>query len=192
MMDTSRNVGAVGVYYDGQSWWATFIAEVDNTPPGAPAPKPRPEPADKPKPTQRPVASQAPADDHASSVKAPEPTPVGLVADPTAEPAQAEPQRDVVVGASDDAAASSEPVATEPAPEQPSVRSRSSAPAIAPGAAVPISAPARGIGWQELLAVIAVLTLATFLLRGALQRPRHPLRWDDVPLEEREPVGAGR
>ena len=39
MMDTSRNVGAVGVYYDGQSWWATFIAEEDATPPGGRRPR---------------------------------------------------------------------------------------------------------------------------------------------------------
>jgi hypothetical protein len=35
MQDTSLNVGAVGIYYDGNTWWATFIAMIDNTPPGA-------------------------------------------------------------------------------------------------------------------------------------------------------------
>jgi hypothetical protein len=53
MMNTGKNVAAVGVYYDGSSWWATFIAEVDRTPPGGggaqPAQRPAPAPAAKPK-----------------------------------------------------------------------------------------------------------------------------------------------
>jgi uncharacterized protein YkwD len=39
MTNAGKNVAAVGIYYDGSTWWATFIAEVDSTPPGgAPAP----------------------------------------------------------------------------------------------------------------------------------------------------------
>ena len=34
MTDASRNVGAVGIHYDGERWWATFVANEDGTPPG--------------------------------------------------------------------------------------------------------------------------------------------------------------
>jgi len=34
MNNTGKNVGAVGVYWDGSTYWATFVAEVDTTPPG--------------------------------------------------------------------------------------------------------------------------------------------------------------
>jgi len=34
MNNTGKNVGAVGVYWDGSTYWATFVAEVDSTPPG--------------------------------------------------------------------------------------------------------------------------------------------------------------
>jgi hypothetical protein len=34
MNDTGKNVGAVGVYWDGSTYWATFVAEIDGTPPG--------------------------------------------------------------------------------------------------------------------------------------------------------------
>ncbi len=34
MQDTTLNTGAVGIYYDGTTWWATFIAYIDHTPPG--------------------------------------------------------------------------------------------------------------------------------------------------------------
>src|SRR5438094_125654 len=35
MTNSGKNVAAVGIYYDGSTWWATFIAEVDHTPPGS-------------------------------------------------------------------------------------------------------------------------------------------------------------
>jgi hypothetical protein len=49
MTNPGKNVGAVGVYYDGSTWWATFIAEVDRTPPGG---RPASQPAARPAPQQ--------------------------------------------------------------------------------------------------------------------------------------------
>jgi len=48
MSNPDKNVGAVGIYFDGSTWWATFIAEVDHTPPGSAASPPpsRPSAAD--------------------------------------------------------------------------------------------------------------------------------------------------
>src|SRR5438874_11984332 len=34
MNNSGKNVGAVGIYWDGSTYWATFVAEVDSTPPG--------------------------------------------------------------------------------------------------------------------------------------------------------------
>jgi uncharacterized protein YkwD len=169
MMDTSRNVGAVGVYYDGQSWWATFIAEVDSTPPGAPpTPKPRPAaPADTHE-TPKPQAKTAPSADDSSSSSAPDPTPAGIVVVATPAPEVADTASRAADEATDQPEAVPErdlpPVASEPAPLRSSVR------AIAADAAVPIE-PRPGIGWPELAAVVGVLSLATVLLRRSLVRP---------------------
>ncbi len=168
MMDTSRNVGAVGVYYDGQNWWATFIAEKDSTPPGVPAtPKPRPAaPADR---TPKPQATVAPpSDDSASSVAAPDPTPAVILAgaSPAADGRSA-PEPEVAAPAVDTPAARDvdvSPVAPEPGPLRSTVR------AIAEDAAVPIAARP-GIGWRELVAVSAVLSIATLLLERSVVRP---------------------
>ena len=190
MMDTTRNVGAVGVYYDGQSWWATFIAEKDATPPGAPAtPKPKPAvPADEQK-TPRPERTAAPSgdtssDDDASSARAssePAPSAVMVIATPAADATRDED------GASreptdDEAAAdvTASPVARELAPE------RAPVPVIAENAAVPVM-PRPGIGWPELAAVVGVLSLATVLLRRSLVRPP-PFGPEPVVDDVREPA----
>jgi hypothetical protein len=188
MMDTTRNVGAVGVYYDGQSWWATFIAEDDSTPPGgAPAPKAA---TKAPKPTSRPAEpAETPADatpeaEPASSVSAPSPSPVGLVSETSAPDDDAEPV----------ASADTEPdPATAAPPSEPArLRTRADVPAIASTAAEPVSAPVLDFGWQEFVAVIAVLALGTYILRGALVPTlRPPPRPPDVPVVDRELVGAG-
>jgi hypothetical protein len=55
---TDTNVAGVGVFFDGERWWATYIAMTDRTPPSGagrskpedtpkPEPKPKPEPAGK-------------------------------------------------------------------------------------------------------------------------------------------------
>lgn len=70
MTNSNKNVGAVGIYYDGSTWWATFIAEVDRTPPGGARPSqpsgtgvPRGESQPPPPRTQpRPADVQQPAD----------------------------------------------------------------------------------------------------------------------------------
>ena len=106
MTNSSKNVGAVGIYYDGTTWWATFIAEVDSTPPGGSRPAPPP-PA--PKTTTAPGASAAPAPQRTSAPaadvrRAPisSDTPVTGILPPTtagSEPAQAPVQATTPSGA---------------------------------------------------------------------------------------------
>jgi uncharacterized protein YkwD len=172
MLDASRNVGAVGVSYDGESWWATFIAEVDSTPPGAPAtPKPKPAaPADRddaPEPEVSAVPDVTDEDRGDTASSAPDATETGVVAAASAAP---------------DASAEPEPGDSEPATvrerERPAIDPEpavSSAPrdvpAIAESAAVPV-VPRPGIGWPELAAVAAVLSIATVLLADGSSRPR--------------------
>lgn len=66
MKDASRNVGAVGIHYDGQRWWATFIANEDRTPPGGGAAQ-APPPANPPSrraqaaPAAEPTRAQGPS-----------------------------------------------------------------------------------------------------------------------------------
>lgn len=177
MMDTSRNVGAVGVYYDGQNWWATFIAEKDSTPPGGapPTAKPKPAaPADRqktPKPHASARPSDDPADDASSPTSAPQATPVAVVA--TAAPSAASSAEPDVGSVQPD----EETRFVEPASvEAPGVRD---VPAIAASAAVAV-APQPGIGWPELAATAAVLALATVVLRRWFVERTPPSR--DVPL----------
>jgi hypothetical protein len=60
MQDTTLNTGAVGIFWDGSTWWATFIAYLDHTPPGAPAPAAPVAPKQKPAATQPPTVAPAP------------------------------------------------------------------------------------------------------------------------------------
>ncbi len=60
MQDTTLNTGAVGIFWDGSTWWATFIAYLDHTPPGAPAPAAPVAPKEKPAATQPPAVAPAP------------------------------------------------------------------------------------------------------------------------------------
>jgi uncharacterized protein YkwD len=167
MLDMSRNVGAVGVYYDGQNWWATFIAEVDSTPPGgAPPATAKPKPAAQadddatPKPRPGVVENDDVADEGEAASSAPAPTDAATVAvASTAPSASSEPDPGTV----DDEPAPPDDVRTiDPEP----VRSSAprDAPAIAESAAVPLI-PGPGIGWPELAAVAALLSIASVVLR---------------------------
>jgi hypothetical protein len=90
MTNSSKNVGAVGIYYDGSTWWATFIAEVDSTPPGgarpaaapAAAPKSQATPAAR-APVSGPAASQAPASGQPASAE-----PAGILPSSVSTPVQ--------------------------------------------------------------------------------------------------------
>jgi hypothetical protein len=171
LMDTSRNVGAVGIYYDGQSWWATFIAEVDETPPGGgtrtkpkpaetkPTPEARAAPASTGEPESEPKVENDDAQDD-DVAPPPESSPtnaVGASAAPTSESdsrTTAEPSRAPHAEEPDAAAVDDRPVAAEDAPFAGAVH-RATAP----------SDPPLAIGWQEVLGVAGVLSVASFLLK---------------------------
>ena len=185
MKDTGMNVAAVGIYYDGQTWWATFIAEVDNTPPGGAPPKPAPSTADHPHTTTAPSATTAADPDPVATVA---PSPVGLITNVEPGPSQT---------SSDDAAAEPEPAPRVIVEAAPDGRATTSAPAHSYAAPItrrfPLSPPL-GYGWPELLAVSGVLGVATLFMRRLVPRvERAPEmeRRDVVPLPEVEPVGAG-
>ena len=110
--------------------------------------------------------------DDVSSLTAPAPSPAGLVAETS----------DAADGA---------PTTAEPRPAE-HVRVRTDTPAITDDATEPVSAPVLEFGWQEFMAVIAVLALGTYILRGSLERPPpRPSQHDDVTVADRKPVGAG-
>jgi hypothetical protein len=71
MTNSGKNVAAVGIYYDGSTWWATFIAEVDRTPPGG-----RPAAPPAPRPTTQPAAPAAKPADRAAPAATGEPSAV--------------------------------------------------------------------------------------------------------------------
>jgi hypothetical protein len=195
MRDTSRNVGAVGVHYDGTTWWATFVATTDKTPPGAPKPQktspPAPAPAasdesDTPAATTEPQTNSAPVSENTSPAS--ESTPAGA-ADASAPVAEE---------ATDEAKAEA-----SAAPERPA-----DLPTLPTGAETFVPEPVAaemGYGWQELAAVGAVLAIASFIVRRRSRRkvpvvyappdvvyaPPEVERRDHVALPEVELVGAG-
>ena len=176
LMDTSRNVGAVGIYYDGESWWATFIAEEDATPPGGgtspntkPAEaKPTPEPRPAPAATDRPEAKTETDDESDVST-----TPAS--APPISVEASAPPSSDQEPAGS--AEPSREPVAEEPE-AQPVERPVAEQDAPFAGSVTRATAASRdpplAIGWQEVAGVAGVLSVASYLLKR---------RWVLVPAE---------
>jgi hypothetical protein len=185
MRNAERNVGAVGVYYDGTTWWATFIATVDNTPPGGTGPKASAAP--KPEPTQ-----EAP----------PAPTTTHTPAQAPAEPASAdgvEPQTSALPQGADTAVKAAEEAGLVPAIETEAHRDEPQAPTtFALPSASASDTRSSGYGWQELAAVAAVLALATSLLRRRLRAVSVPvyvppdlLPPEPVARPERELVGAG-
>jgi hypothetical protein len=188
MKEGHRNVGAVGIYYDGEFWWATYIAQVDKTPPGGAPPAPKEEPAEKPEakkpaPIAKPEASAPPQD--APAPKADEPA--GLLNRAENE----------VVADSESEVPLREKATAESKPEEADV-----APARAP--LVDAQQPALlgrvgpdprtretssiGYGWQELAAVAVLLVLATPLLARLRERPSEMKRRDHIALTQIEPV----
>jgi hypothetical protein len=77
MTNESKNVGAVGIYYDGTTWWATFIAEVDSTPPGGASRQAAPAQAAAVKSSPAASHSPAPAQSSAPAQTRPAPAAVG-------------------------------------------------------------------------------------------------------------------
>lgn len=168
LMDTSRNVGAVGVFYDGESWWATFLAEEDATPPGGGTSpntkpteaKPTPEPRAAPAATERPQTKAETDDDESQPSMAPASAPPVRVeasapSSSDVEPTgSAEPSREPVVE-EPDARPVERPVADEDAPFAGSVTRASAA----------SRDPPLAIGWQEVAGVAGVLSVASYLLK---------------------------
>jgi uncharacterized protein YkwD len=174
MKNPEKNVGAVGIYYDGQTWWATFIAEADATPPGgAPA-------ASADQPSAKPAAVAQPArTTSAAPTQAPS-TPAGLLAgnDRAAEGPQVSAQPTAVPAP----AISAQPVSGQIAgPDIETV--------VGPAdlqAAQPVTARPPGYGWRELAGVAAVLAVATVLSRRLVKRAPEVERRDHVSLPEVE------
>jgi hypothetical protein len=197
MQDSRRNVGAVGIYYDGQTWWATFIAEDDSTPPGG-------APAAKPEPSADPVATQAPPKAEAApvaSTPATQPLP-SAETDPVGEAERQAADAEgapTVIGEDDEAPVSAPPTTITVELDEP-MNDRIGVPSVADTDSIPFTPLSVGYGWQELSALVIVLALATFFLRRAVPRVPKPsqfVEWaaemerrDDVTLPEIEPVGV--
>ncbi|MEX2395171.1 MAG: hypothetical protein WD826_11910 [Actinomycetota bacterium] len=189
MMDGSRNVGAVGIYYDGQTWWATFIAQTDTPPPGG-SRAPKPEPSEAPAPTQAPQAS-APSQPVASApvtqpLPASETDPIGEAAKQVADGSPT----DVAISPDDAADVPPEPSTITLELVEPATEADVASTDVTPDA-LPVAA---GYGWQELAGLSVVLLLATFFLRRATRspvpKPEVFLEWAAANEREPEPVGV--
>jgi hypothetical protein len=187
MMNAAKNVGAVGIYYDGQTWWATFIAQEDSTPPGsAPAPSAPASPAATQAPAppaskQEPVASEPATQPVASAPADP------VVAEAEQQAAEADGQPTVIDDTEDINApiASLDPVPIAIAGESDVMQG------IGDTADAPLTDPVSGYGWQEVVAIAILLALATLFLRRASPKKEPPpeyLEWAAEP--ERELVGV--
>ena len=185
MRDTSRNVGAVGVHYDGTTWWATFIATVDKTPPGGQQPKATAAPKPEENVAPAPAATQAPATQTGSEPAAPERASGDEVAPQTSSlPDGAGTAEEAI-----EEAATVGSIDIEAVPDAPKILTTVGVP-FAPAS----QTGTMGYGWQELAAVAAILSLATLLLRRRLRAaaPAYvPREWSEPPVQhERELVGA--
>lgn len=179
MNNPGKNVGAVGIYYDGQAWWATFIAESDSTSPGG-APAAADEPTARPSSQPAPAASTSAAEPSASEIPA---TPAGLLAgsDRAAEGPQVSAQPTSVPAP----AITAQPVYGQLA--GPDIKTVVEAPPVRARPVAPL--PGRpGYGWQELAGVAGVLAIATVLSRRLVKRAPEVERGDHVSLPEVEPM----
>jgi hypothetical protein len=192
MRDTKRNVGAVGVYYDGSTWWATFIATTDNTPPGGgtpaktAAPKPAPVASAEPAAQPAPVATSAPAPQASGQ-------PVSAANDVAQPQTSASPRT-----------AADESENTDDTSLVPSIEVATDDEPLLGNAGTPFtpaeSSTSLAYGWQELAAVGAVIFLAS-IIAGRKTRIRRkrlpPIVYEPPPpvtthqAPERELVGAG-
>jgi hypothetical protein len=189
MTNEEKNVGAVGIYFDGSTWWATFIAEVDRTPPGGAAQSSQRAAPASTKPEPPPKAS-APATTHASTSQQSAgagAAPVSPRTAPSAEP-------EVVVGPPDGSSVGTTTVV------------RSAASALSAQAlryeievgrwdtipSAPRASRPRHFGLRE-VAVAGMLIGLTPLIayRRSTKRLPEVERRDAVPLPEVELVGAG-
>lgn len=186
MTQTHRNVGAVGIYYDGQTWWATFIAQVDNTPPGQAPPDST---ADDKKPPAPKVEADTAPEPVAPAEPRTEPAVVGEVTehgdDPVETVTEVEPEP------------TAEP---EPVDDPISIYVERSGEAAKPPVLRTITEPLGRVrnavgaayGWREVAAVAALLLLASWLLRRSGGKPAAEVEGrHDEPLPEVEAVGSG-
>ncbi len=158
MTNANKNVGAVGVYWDGSTWWATFIAEVDRTPPGGGGGgnKGGAQTTDVTSPSQpTKVSPQQP-----SGVSAPKPTPA---------PAAPAPVYQAPQYSSSDTTGSTD-VSPSPSPTaRPHKRINAPADVLLPqSAAASDETKLPDFGMQELAGVIAALLFGCLLLERRL------------------------
>jgi hypothetical protein len=155
MTNSNKNVGAVGIYWDGQTWWATFIAEVDRTPPGgARSSGPQTQDVTDPsKPTK--VTPEQP-----SGVNAPKATPA-----PAAPVTQNYEQYTPSYGSAEAVETASPSPSPTPQPQR-----RVSAPSgvLAPARTKPTTSDLPGLGMQEIAGLIAALVFGGLLLERRL------------------------
>ncbi len=170
MNNTGKNVGAVGIYWDGSTYWATFVAESDTTPPGGASTGPRTQDVTNPSnPTK--VQPQLPSGVSTPTRTAPPATSSTSHYYPSAPAYQAP----VTTAA---------PSAT-PAPK-PAVVAVPRTDLLSPST-VDNAQPARaqGFGMPELAAAIACLVLGCLLLERRMYVPTE-FAVQDEPLPSKE------
>lgn len=173
MNNTGKNVGAVGVYFDGSTYWATFVAEADSTPPGGSG---GPSAADVTNPSQPTnVHPQAP-----SGVSAPAHTSAPTNTTTSTHYGYAPVTNNApTVSASPSPAPSVKPV----------IAVENTAPDLLAPTAVDDggSSTTSGLGWPDIAGIVAVFVLGCLFLERRLYVPESfAWREEEVPRPERE------
>jgi len=173
MTNSSKNVAAVGIYYDGSTWWATFIAEVDHTPPGGPPPA-------QPARNTTPTATTAPAAKTAGAPAAAPSRPASVGTAPVSAPFAS------LDGSAPVASATTGGDPSSP-PAEASAQTQTQAPvrrfevSVQPLASLHHAVPT-GVDLAELAAIFAFGVFLLFAFSGL--RAEKPLRRELGPLAE--------
>ena len=166
MNNTGKNVGAVGVYWDGSTWWATFVADQDSTPPGGAQTTDVTNPSDPTKMTPH--------------------MPSGVYTPPLPAPAAATaaPVHYDYAPISHAAPASASPSPSPPPPQATPIAQPNSL-LVPTSVDTSASSESNGLGMPELAALVAVLVLGCLFLERRLYVPAEfAWRDDDVPREQ--------
>jgi hypothetical protein len=176
MNNTGKNVGAVGVYWDGSTYWATFVAESDSTPPGgAPAHK-----------TSGPTTQDVTNPSNPTNVKPEQPHGV-YVPSQTLAPVTTTTNSTTHYDSTPVNAAPVQTTAPSPTPApQPSVVTAPRTDLLVPSSQnADTSAHQPGFGLPELAAVLACLVLGCLVLERRMRVPSE-FTIPDEPLPHEE------
>ncbi len=171
MNNSGKNVGAVGVYWDGSTYWATFVAEVDNTPPGGGT-----------------RSSNGPTAQDVTNPSKPTQIAPGGIQVPKATPAPAAPapvNHSYTPAYQSNAVASAQPSAKPKPSAQPVIQQQDATDLLTPvEAGSDPTTKTHGFGVPELAGIIAVFVLGCLFLERRLYVPSEFAVPDKLEVKE--------